>query len=373
MRHTLWLLLLASPARAHADDDKPAVTIGGYVEGDYQVQFQNAENRITSLRGFDNRSRTFTLQNIALDVKGEKGPVATRVVLQVGHTPSTYFLAEPALPGSTGVNATDGELWKYVQTATVAVKAPRDILVEAGLFTSPIGPEVIPIKDNWNWSRSDLFFGLPFYHTGVTVSRPLGCGWVGKLHVYNGWNSVTDNNGTPSLAASALYTHADTIAQVLYFGGIERSPGAAEGGPWRHLFDAYVQHALSKTLSVLAHANAGFERGELGTSWWAAGALYGKLVLSPTLYGALRVDAFYERVPAMAGSIFWPTKWIGSGTLTLAYQPFPTISTRLEYRHDQAASDVFFGGAVAGDGVTTPFVFDRDTQDTLTLGVTAWF
>ena len=124
----------------------------------YQLHFQNPENRITSLRGFDNRSRTFTLANVAVGVKAEQGPVAGAIVLQIGHTPSTYYLAEPVLPGSPGVNATSSELWKYLQAAYMTWKAPREVVVEAGVFPSPIGPEVIAIKDNWHWSRSNLFF-----------------------------------------------------------------------------------------------------------------------------------------------------------------------------------------------------------------------
>jgi hypothetical protein len=355
----------------------PKITVAGYLEALYQLHFQNPSNHLTSLRGFDNRSRTITLSNVAVDVKGETGPVTARIILQVGHTPSSYYLAEPASPGSPGVNASGGELWKYVQAANVTAKAPKDVTIEAGLFPSPIGPEVIPIKDNWNWSRSDLFFGLPFYHTGVAVSRPLGGGWTGKLHVYNGWNSVTDNNGTPSIALSAAYAKGTTLAQVLYFGGNERASGAPEGTPWRHLFDAYVQFPVTSELSMLAHGNAGVEATAFGTSSWVAGALYGKLALSSKLYAAIRGDLFYEQVASnsmgTASAIFWPTEWIGSGTMTLAYQPVTGVSVRLEYRHDQAKTDVFFGGAVAGDGVTMPFVFDRDRQDTVTLGATAWF
>lgn len=353
------------------DPPSPKLTVGGYLEADYQLHVQNPSNRITSLRGFDNRSRTFTLSNVALDVKAETGPVAARVVLQVGATPSSYYLGEPALPGSAGVNATSSELWKYVQTATATAKAPAGITVEAGLFPSPIGAEVIPVKDNWNWSRSNLFFGLPFYHTGVTASRALGGDWTAKLHVYNGWNSVVDNNGTPSVALSAAYAKGSTIAQLLYFGGNERATGAAEGNPWRHLVDAYVQFPVTDELTVLVHGDAGIERNELGTSGWVAGAIYGKLALSPTLYIAIRGDAFYEKVAGSA--IFWPTPWIGSGTATLAYQPVPGVSVRFEYRHDQAKSKVFYGGDVEGDGVTTPFVFERKTQDTFTLGATTWF
>ena len=80
-----------------------SVTIGGYVEVFYQLHAQNPANRITNLRGFDNRSRTFTLSNVALDAKGERGPVAARIVLQVGATPSTYYLSEPASAGTGSV------------------------------------------------------------------------------------------------------------------------------------------------------------------------------------------------------------------------------------------------------------------------------
>jgi hypothetical protein len=290
--------------------DEAKLTIAGYLEAYYQAHFQDPSNRITNLRGYDNRSRGFTLSNVAIDLKGEKGPVTTRIILQVGHTPSTYYLAEPASAGTGAVNASSSELWKYLQTATVTVKGPSDTTFEAGLFPSPVGIEVLPIKDNWNWSRSNLFFGLPGYHTGARISHPLGGGWTGTFHLYNGWNSVVDNNDTPSLAASAGYASASTTAQLLYFGGVERASRAPEGKPWRHLFDALVQYAVTSAVTVAAQADAGFEPNDIGTSSWGAAALCGKLALSDKLYAAVRGDYFYEKVAEANGmtasAIFWP-------------------------------------------------------------------
>jgi hypothetical protein len=74
-----------------------------------------------------------------------------------------------------------------------------------------------------------------------------------------------------------------------------------------------------------------------------------------------------------AGAIFWPTKWLASGTATLAYQPVDNVSVRVEYRHDHADSDVYFGGTVAVDPMSMTFVPNRDMQDTATVGVTTWF
>lgn len=380
---TILVLAAFVPSGATAEPSAPTpteeaahVTVGAYVEAYYQLHFQNPSNDLTNLRGFDNRSRTFTLSNVALDVTGARGPVTARVVLQIGHTPSTYYLAEPVSPGTGSVDPSDGALWKYLQAATVAARLPGAWVVEAGLAPSPIGIEVIPVKDNLNWSRSNLFFGLPAYHTGITVARPLGGGWTGKLHVYNGWNSVVDSNRYPSVALSAAFAGTRTTVQVLYFGGIERPTGAAEGQPWRSLFDALVQHAVTDELTLAAQADAGFEPNDLGTSAWAAGAAYATYAVHAKLYVAARGDYFRERVAgsdgARASAIFWPAKWMASGTATVAYQPTGGMSVRLEYRHDHAASDVFFGGDVEVDPATLTFVPDRRAQDTVTLGVTAW-
>src|SRR5262245_24370576 len=112
-------LVLVRSAVAAAQPDAPVpaapeVTLAGYVETYYQLNFRRPSNRITNLRGFDNRDRTFTLSNVALDGKGVRGPVTARVILQIGATPSTYYLAEPALAGAGGANATGPEVWKYI-------------------------------------------------------------------------------------------------------------------------------------------------------------------------------------------------------------------------------------------------------------------
>jgi hypothetical protein len=364
----------AAPVPEPAHESPFEVTVGGYIEVYYQGHIQNPSNQITNFRGFDNRSRTFTIDNVALDFKGEKGPVATHVIFQVGATPTTYYLGEPNLPGTPSVNATNGELWKYLQTATLAAKLPQAFLFEGGLFPSPIGPEVFAIKDNFNFSRSNLFFGLPFYHTGARVSHPFGDGWTATLAAYNGWNSVVDNNAKPSVALSAAYAGKKVpTAQVLYFGGIERPTGAPEGQPWRSLFDAYAQYNITDTLAILGQVDGGFEDNNFGTDWWITGAAYVKYAFTPVLYGAVRGDVFYEKTPDGGSSIFFGVPWVAEGTLTLAYQPVANVSARLEYRHDQSDGDLYFGGDVAVDPVSGQFIPNRDMQDTLLIGFTSWF
>lgn len=353
--------------------------LGAYAEAFYQCNFNNPSNGLTNFRGFDNRHNSFTLSNVAVDAQWDYKRLIGRVTLQAGHTPSTYYLAEPQRSGSDGANASGAELWKYIQQAYAGYRfgVGNGLTLSAGTFLSPIGPESIAVKDSWNWSRSNLFFGLPFYHTGVRATYAITDEWAITVAGYNGWNSVVDNNNEKSLSAQLTYTRDDLVASILYFGGVERAANAPEGRAWRHLFDAHVTWHATPRLSLLAQANGGFEPNELGVSAWVAGAMYARFRIVKPLFFVVRGDAFYEHVAqssaVRASPIFWPAPWVSSGTATIDYRPHDRVSFRLEYRHDQAGSDMFFGGRVAGDGSDTAFVPNRASQDTLTVGATTWF
>jgi hypothetical protein len=368
-------------AKADAAKEPPPYTIGAYAEFYYQVNFNLPSNGITALRGFDNRHDSFTLSNAAVDAQWDAKGVNGRMTLQVGSTPDTYYAAEPSLPGGGGANATSPGLWKFIQQAYVGYRFDvlKGLNVTGGVFLSPIGPESIAVKDNWNWSRSNLFFGLPFYHTGIRITLQASDEIAITLLGSNGWNDVVDNNDGKSIDAMFSYTLKDKLALNLqYFGGPERTKGAPEGQAWRSLFDANAAWTINPIVSVLGHADAGFEPNHFGTSWWAAGALYARVHPWKPLFAAARGDVFYEKVAAngagMASSIFWPVPWVASATLTLEAQPADNVSFRLEYRHDHAAGDAFFQGNVSGNGsATNPFVANARAQNTLTLGATAWF
>ena len=342
-------------------------TFAGAVEAFYQWNFNQPSDGVTAFRGFDNRHNTFTISNAVLDARWDFKRVVGRLALQIGHTPSTYYQAEPGFGGGAGTNATGAELWKYLQQANVgySIDVARGVLIDAGLFLSPIGPEAIQVKDNWNWSRSNLFFGLPYYHTGVRVSVPLTDRWAVTVAGFNGWNSVVDDNDGKSVMVQATWTlEGKVAASVLYFGGVERPRGAPEGQPWRHLVDAHLTWVTGPRLSLLLHLDAGAEPNALGLSGWLAAALSGRVTLLPWLFACVRADVFAEQVPAGAAAIFWQAPWMASQTLTLEARPHPQVSARLEFRHDEAGAAVF---STRGGPFTAP------RQNTLMLGMTTWF
>jgi hypothetical protein len=364
---------LASAQPAEPAAPPPAVTVGAWVETFYAWNFRDPSNRITNFRGFDNRHNSLTLQAAAIDAQFDAGGASGRVTLQTGLGPSTYYLAEPSVPGTGSIGPSGAGLLQWLQQAYVGVEVPgTKLTVQAGLFLSPIGPESMQVKDDWAWSRSNLFFALPFYHSGARASYQATATWVLQLCVFNGWNNIVDNNDAKSVALMATYTRGTELsANLQYFGGIERADGAPEGDAWRHLFDAYGTWQATPELALQLHLDAGVEPNDLGTDAWVGAAAAARLRLSPRLFAAARADFLFEDHPDDS-SVLLPVDWLASGALTLDARPVERASIRLEYRHDQADADLFFGGDVMGDGVATPFVPNREAQDTVTLGFVTW-
>jgi hypothetical protein len=355
-------------------------TLNAYVEAEYSYSFEKPSNGIINERAFDNRHNTFTISNAVIDVGGKLGTLSARVALQVGQTPDTYYLPEPTLAGTPSVPATSPSAWRYIQQAYAGWTAgvARGLAIEAGIFLSPIGFEVMPVKDNWNWSRSNLFFALPFYHTGLRATLQATARTTIVAMLVNGWNSVIDNNAGKSILSEIVYQVPDRVTTtVLYMGGPERPEGAPEGQPWRHLVDSTVLVTPTSALSFGTEWSVGLERNTFGTSYWGALALYARVQPVSWLYLAGRADRLSEHrgtgPDGTASPIFFPAPWVSSGTLTVEGRPHDQVSIRLEYRHDQAGSDLYFAGTVKGNGTTIPYVPNSVAQNTLTAGATAWF
>jgi hypothetical protein len=366
--------------------EKPSLKVNplGYVEAYYAYNFNRPSNGITNFRGFDNRHDTFSLTNVALGASFEYGPAKGRLVLQVGSMPASYYLGEPSLPGTAVVNGSSADMWKYVQEAYVGYKAPvgRGLLFELGVFASPCGYEYMAVKDNWNWSRSNLFFGFPYYHTGLRVTYEWSDRVTSTLWVINGWNSVVDNNEEKSLAATTAYKIIpdQIVVTMMYMGGIERPTGSPEGPYWRHTFDLTAQWDATKWLSIAGQTDYGWEPTRIATARWVTGALYARVRPFDWAYVALRGDRFHEHLGTANGAstspIFWGgVEWVSSGTATVDVRPTDDhLSIRLEYRHDVAEQPLYFGRDVQGNGsASAPYVANARTQDTLLLGTTAWF
>jgi hypothetical protein len=316
---------LAPPASSQVvlDGQFGKLTLGGYGEGYYQWNFNRPPSGITNFRGFDNRHNAFTIANAVVDAQYEKSGVMARIALQVGHTPNTYYLAEPTSKAdltTSVIGASDAATWRFIQQALIGYKIPLGLglLVQGGIFLSPIGPESMAVRDNWTYSRSNLFFNLPFYHTGVRLTQQLSEAWSATIGVVNGWNSVVDNNGEKSLYGQLYYNRPDRFQASL------------------------------------------------------GGATYVRVRLLSWLLLAARGDALWERKADQAIFFAGTMSWLASGTATLECNWVPGLILRLEYRHDHSDGDAFFA-APGSSALFSGRDVGRNLQDTLTAGAVVWF
>lgn len=65
---------------------------------------------------------------------------------------------------------------------------------------------------------------------------------------------------------------------------------------------------------------------------------------------------------------------MASFTATLDFRPIDNVSLRAEYRHDNADQPIYYdNNNVPQPGVAPERVGRTPTQNTLTLGMTAWY
>jgi Putative beta-barrel porin-2, OmpL-like. bbp2 len=362
------------------------VTFGGYVEAYYGWNFRRPENHVAGNRWVDERHNSFTLQTVGLDLKVEKGAFASQVTLMFGPTADRWYFEGVQPKGGPndavlGFGQYSNETWKHVMNAWASYTLPvgKGLTVMGGLMPTQVGFEPTPVKDNWNFSRSNLFNYLPFFHLGARVFYPVTDSWTVTGAVYNGWNQPVELNSGKSISFQSAYLKDKWLFNLLYLGGNEQPYNAPTGKVWRNMFDAVAQYDISERLSLAGEANGGWENGDLGVGGWFGGGAWARLKATNYLYFAARGDGIYEHVASKGGVsspiFFAGGNHIASGTFTIELRPMDGISFRLEYRHDDMdeKSPQFYkrGFTTLPDGTTVQNA--AKVQDTLTLGMTGWF
>ncbi|MFT3924772.1 MAG: outer membrane beta-barrel protein [Myxococcales bacterium] len=372
--------------------DTGSITIGGWIEAYYAHNFNNPQNHTTANRWVDEKTDSFTLQTFALDISAQKGPFSAMVTLMFGPTADRWYfegsqIPSQALPQVLDANGYSNETFKNVMTAYGGYKAPvgKGLLIEAGLLPTQVGYETTPVKNNFNFSRSNLFNFLPFFHLGARATYPLTDNLTVTAGVFNGWNQLIDRNIKKSVSLQTSYSNDDWLFNLLYFGGAERSTrpgnwwsdkdledGSKSGMPWRNMFDAVAQYTGIPNLILAAELNGGWEAQKQATQKWVGAGLWAQLKLTDWLFVAGRGDGIAE-----GGTGNWANGrfitigdgHIVSGTGTLELRPLGDgFSFRVEYRHDSTNKDNELVGFYKGRNNT--FV---NSQNTVNVGVTGWF
>ena len=333
------------------------LAMSGYADVSYVFNFAEPSpnsttgvasgTRLNRGRVFDNEPNGFTPHAFKLVL--EK-PLSD--AMPFGFRTDLFFGDDASVIKSAGLGAAGEDI--DVQQLYVTAHAPvgDGIDFKIGKFVTLLGAEVIESPANWNFSRSLLFgYAIPFTHTGVLASYPLGEWGSTTLGVVNGWDIVDDNNKAKTLLGNLTLTPLEGV--TLSFNGIHGAEQAGDSNDKRTVIDLVATYQATDKLTLMANYDYGHESAvapagtsEAGINWTGL-ALYAKYDFTPTWSLAGRWEWFDDKDNVRTGFTSFgggtpPDIDFQEWTLTSQWKLYEHVLARLEYRHDFADQRVFF-------------------------------
>ncbi|MCB9751522.1 MAG: outer membrane beta-barrel protein [Myxococcales bacterium] len=334
-----------------------------------------------------------------LDLQYARGPVGGTIGLRFGPASELYNGAD-----------TDYGL-QYIKQAYASF-APRKLdgalTVDFGKFDTLYGAEVADSFLNLNYTRGVLvWIEQPFFHTGLRVRYAPADWFAFTLIAVNGWNRTLENNRGKTFGIQPAFSSADgrfslalgyltgpendetvtiACADDTAFSELDASCVDAPGTPgaeheldrplansiWRHFVDLVLTARPGERWTIVLNADYTHDQLILNpvTGALAPVQMYGimagaQLRVAPRWAVAARGEFVHDINNTWTAYLQGPAQdfdeiMLGTGTITLRYEPFPSLILMLDNRLDGANAPLFNHDLE---------VHVRNTQFTTTLGV----
>jgi hypothetical protein len=345
----------AAPAPAAAPAAPAPVAFGweALVDAYYMYNFTgDPKTQGPANRSFDTMANSFTLNYAKLGVHADTDWVTFRMDIGAGiRLPSsTGAIRDSTRPSARQHGAADtaalGNSF-LVQQAFAEVKPEAHISIDAGRFVTSASAEVIESNKNWLYSRSLLFNGVPYLHTGLRVNGAL-LGTIAapelvlSLQIINGWNNDPDANSDKTYGLNLTYTPPNqglTAAATTYIGK------EVSGSKTQVLVDAVITKDINSNLSV----GGNVDYLKLDSNYWFGVAAMGRYIINDSFNVAARAEYLYDKGGLYAVKTgttedkvsLYEFTGQGSWTVDKHYE------LRLEVRADMANKDEFSKGTTA--------------------------
>ncbi|MEW6684468.1 MAG: outer membrane beta-barrel protein [Nitrospirota bacterium] len=363
------VLAFGAPTYAGAEEGMmeglKGVTVTGYVEAQYNYNFNDPIDQTNAFRAFDYQANSFTFNMAELAFTKAAGDTpGFGLVLNYGQdaqlTSSAGSMVSSSastttVTDSTGALISDGS-GGFVQATTETETSTADdfdiqqafitekmlgggLELKFGKFATLAGAEVIEGPLNFNISRSYLFFyAIPFTHTGLrgSFATPVE-GLSVTAGVNNGWDVVNDGDKGKTGELQVAFAPMDMLSLGLtgYYG-----PEASfTGTDARSVVDLLATIKPMGGLTVVFNYDRGTQEdaSAAGSALWQGYAVYVNLPVGEKHAVTLRGEVFDDQDGFRTGV----TQTLREVTLTGACKMKENLEWRLELRHDESNQDVF--------------------------------
>ncbi len=294
-----------------------------------------------ALRAFDGNANSFTLNYAKLGLSGDTDIFGFRVDLGFGNVGTiingSSFAGsspDPKAPVAGAVQYLGGFI---AQQAYGTAKFGK-LSIDAGRFVTTASAEVIESNKNWLYSRSLLFGGVPYLHTGVRANYKATDQVTAQFSVTNGTNnSDPDNNGWKTIGANVAYASGPALLALTgYFG--KDGPQGNEGD-MSVLVDLVGGYTVSDKLAL----NINVDYAKVGASNWIGASVMAKMSISERLYLAARAE--YLKNKNLYGAVGEANVY--EGTVMAGIPLSSNFEMRAEFRFDGSNKEIFMKGTDA--------------------------
>lgn len=366
LRRTFALFFLIGTLSASANDKAPDLEWHIFADSYYSYNFNrptpvtapnaasvnaaaipNAQN---TYRYYDTYHNQFALSLFELSTKANFGEASVLVDLDFGP-----FADLNSASTSTSGKSVD-EVSKHMGQVVLSYKPEASrFSFDMGKMYSHLGVESVKSKDNYNYSRTVLFsYGLPFWHTGLRANYDaIPELLTASLFVYNGWNSIYDNNNSKSLGAQLKYSPSTLVTLAYnYLGGPERSDSEKDR---KTVHEVNSTWSFNDSWSAITDAVLGEEENvAIGITTtkaiWYGGMLGLKYNLNERSYLSPRFEVFRDQHGYILGG---SPQAFQSGTLTYGRNLSKGLDLRSEGRWDSSSQKPFNKGLESKDSQVT--------------------
>jgi hypothetical protein len=329
------LVSALAAGRAGAQTPAPAPASGTDIGGLVDVYYDFYSTKPTGdapYRNFDTKHNQFALS--MAEIWLGKAPTADsragfKFKLNFGPASSNFIHA--AEPG--------GSALQNIQEAYASYLAPagKGLQIDAGIFVTPAGAEVIEAKDNFNYSRGLLFaLAIPYYHSGVRLTYSPTDKVTLSGGVVNGWNNVVENNTGKTVLASVTLkpTGAVTVIENYMVG-----PETPDNATWRNLSDTVLTYTANPQTTVTVN----YDYGKDEDVHWQGVAAYVKYQVNKWAAVSPRVEYYNDGDGATTGV----AQKLKDATFTIELKGSDSLLWRIEYRGDFSDRATFTNSAGA--------------------------
>ncbi len=307
-------------AEEGVEEEKPAFTVSGFVDGYYMYNF-NETGFYTSFTDAHNQF-ALGMANVVLAKEGKVGFVAD---LAVG----------PRAEAANGVFA-DMPTLSVIKQLYVTYTPIDALTFTFGNFSTFVGYELIDSPGNVNYSTSYLFSNGPFYHTGIKADIDLGGGFGAMVGVFNDTDDKLDVVPGKHFGAQLSAEVGGLSAYLNFIYGKESELGDKDLNEYE--IDLTATYTVSDMVSLglnVANYVQSFD-GESGDGFFGV-AVYSTIRTSETFALGLRAEQFMFTDGIDGTEYPSVTALTASGNITIG-----NLTLIPEFRIDLGSEDIFF-------------------------------